>query len=447
MIFGTIPLTKILQDVAFPASPGQGKPPVPRLVKTDIVEGQTVAGFRTALAWDTDVVSIPGLFVNGIPDGPAARLTLAATAESYVDGRPPATAISGELTNFTVQAVGELHVIDVMFNRFGFESKDGHKPDMKVSIHDVAFVGALAFVNVLRQYMGGDGLGGGQSPAALAAAPAPAKPAVRTLQNVDPPAESGPANGGYVNVSVDGVQVGYNLTLPPVPCGVLLMENISFGARADLFFDGRPMRMRFNFAERNRPFVLTVMCFGGGGAMAVTFGLDDFELFEATLEFGAKLALDIGVASGSISAMAGIYLAIGDTDGDTIDDGVRLTGFLRLNGELDILGIVSMSVEFYLAFTYISDPKSVYGEAKVTVEVDVLFFSGSVTLGPIKKTFAGGENSGSANSLASTTRTLAAKALPSKTLPLVPDGPATFTAMTSAQQWADYTNLFASAAF
>ena len=101
--------------------------------------------------------------------------------------------------------------------------------------------------------------------------------------------------------------------------------------------------MRFNFAERNRPFTLTVMCFGGGGSVALTLGLDGFELFEMTLEFGAKLALDIGVASGSISAMAGIYLAIGDTNGDRIDDGARLTGYLRLNGELDILGIIRLA--------------------------------------------------------------------------------------------------------
>lgn len=236
------------------------------------------------------------------------------------------------------------------------------------------------------------------------------------------------------------------MTLPPVPCGVLLMENISFGARADLFFDGRPMRMRFNFAERNRPFLLTVMCFGGGGAMAVTFGLDDFELFELTLEFGAKLALDIGVASGSISAMAGIYLAIGDTNGDGQDDGTRLTGFLRLNGELDVLGIVSMAVEFYLAFTYISTPESVYGEATVTVEIEVLFFSGSVTLGPIKKTFAGG-GGGSANAPAPVAPSSGGSALVGKLQLVAADGPATFTAMTSAAQWAEYTNLFASAAF
>lgn len=167
----------------------------------------------------------------------------------------------------------------------------------------------------------------------------------------------------------------------------------------------------------------------------MTLGLDGFELFELTFEFGAKLALDIGVASGSISAMAGIYLAIGDNDGDGTDDGVKLTGYLRLNGELDILGIIRLALEFYLAFTYESLPSEhIYGEAQLTVEIEVLFFSASVTLGPIKKTFKGGEDSGGAQSLSAT----AIASGPS---------PKTFADMTSAAHWADYTAMFDPAAF
>ncbi|GIH01951.1 hypothetical protein Rhe02_00180 [Rhizocola hellebori] len=388
-VLGSISLTDILAEVDFPG-PGAmstaALSPIPRLVTTQEPDGP-----HTALVWETGVVSIPDLFLDN-KNGTPAKLMLRAEAGQ----------VAGELTNFTVAAVGPLKVMNILFDKFGFVSKPGSKPDIQVSIDDVVFVGALEFVNVLRKFMGGSGAQG------LSISEAP-------------------ANGGYVNVSPSGVAAGYNLTLPPVPCGVLLLENISFGARVDLFFDGRPMRMRFNFADRNRPFVLTVMCFGGGGSVAVTLGLDDFELFEMTLEFGAKLALDIGVASGSISAMAGIYLAIGDNDGDGNDDGARLTGYLRLNGELDILGIVSMAIEFYLAFTYIESPESCYGEAKVTVEIEVLFFSASVTLGPIKKTFAGGgDNQGMA---------------------LMSSTPKTFAEMTSLTQWAQYADLYDTAAF
>jgi len=228
-----------------------------------------------------------------------------------------------------------------------------------------------------------------------------------------------------------------------VACGALLLQNISFGARADLFFDGGAMRLRFNFAERNSPFTLTVMCFGGGGSMALTLGLDDFELFEMTVEFGAKLALDIGVASGSISAMAGIYLAIGDNDGDGNDDGVKLTGYLRLNGELNILGIIRLALEFYLAFTYESSPKHVYGEAQLTVEIEVLFFSASVTLGPIKKTFEGGDDPGSQGQIQGLSKMkTAAPAITANTTPKTFED-----MMPSAVFWTDYTAMYDPAAF
>ncbi len=413
-VLGAISLIDILQAVAFPAAGAmstQSGPSVPRLVTTEI-EG----GVLTSLTWETGVISIPSLFINEM-DGTPAKLMLSAKAYVYHDGRPPSTTVEGELTDFTVEAVGPVGVIHLLFNKFGFVTKDGKKPDVTVSIHDVKFVGALEFVNVLREFMGSNGIGANQSNQ-LSAASEP------------------PENGGYVNISPEGVQAGYNLTLPPVACGMLLLEGISFGARADLFFDGRAMRLRFNFAERNRPFTLTVMCFGGGGSVALTLGLDHFELFELTLEFGAKLALDLGVASGSISAMAGIYLAIGDTDADGTDDGVRLTGYLRLNGELNILGIIRLAIEFYLAFTYLSGPpKVVYGEAQVTIEIEVLFFSASVTLGPIKKTFEGGEDSS-----ASAMQLMAGPAITSTT-------PKTFEDMTSAAHWAEYTAMFDPAAF
>ncbi|HEX6683640.1 MAG TPA: hypothetical protein VF062_12635 [Candidatus Limnocylindrales bacterium] len=396
-VLGAVSLIEILEIVGFGAE-------VPRLLTTEI-EG----GVLTSLEWETtSLKSIDGLFLKEM-NGNQAKLMLSAKAHTYLDGRPPSTSVEGEITNFTVVAVGPVAVINLLFDKFGFKTKDGQKPDITVGINDVLFVGALEFVNVLREFMSSGG-GGGNSLSAAGGVP---------------------ENGGYVNISPKGIQAGYNLTLPPVACGTLLLENISFGARADLFFDGGAMRLRFNFAERNNPFTLTVMCFGGGGSVALTLGLDLFELFELSLEFGAKLALDIGVASGSISAMAGIYLAIGDNDGDSVDDGVRLTGYLRLNGELNILGLITLALEFYLAFTYEENPKHVWGEAQLTVSIEVLFFSASVTLGPIKKTFEGGDDSSSQAQLAIATAST----------------PKTFADMTSPAHWAEYTAMFDPAAF
>jgi hypothetical protein len=95
---------------------------------------------------------------------------------------------------------------------------------------------------------------------------------------------------------------------------------------------------------------------------------------QASLEVGAQCSIDVVVASGSVHIMAGVYLKIDMTSNES-----QLTGYLRAGGSLDVLGIISASVEFYLGFTYyFGPPCKIAGEATVTIEVHVLFFSASV---------------------------------------------------------------------
>ena len=110
---------------------------------------------------------------------------------------------------------------------------------------------------------------------------------------------------------------------------------------------------------------------------------------EVSLEFGAAASIDIGVASGEVHIMAGIYFSLQRKEGSS-DLSCTLTGFLRLGGSLNVLGIIKVSVEFNLSFTY-KDPGKCYGRATLTVHVEVLFFSASVEL-TVEKVFGG--NSG-----------------------------------------------------
>jgi hypothetical protein len=79
--------------------------------------------------------------------------------------------------------------------------------------------------------------------------------------------------------------------------------------------------------------------------------------------------------------MAGIYFAYDSSKG------VTLTGYLRIGGNVTALGIVSVSIELYLAFTY-QDPGKAKGIATLTVEVEVFLFSASVEI-TCERTFAG----------------------------------------------------------
>jgi hypothetical protein len=80
--------------------------------------------------------------------------------------------------------------------------------------------------------------------------------------------------------------------------------------------------------------------------------------------------------------MAGIMFAM-DSNG-----GVVLAGFLRMGGNVNVLGLISMSIELDMRLDYAFESNSVIGEATITVEVSVLFFSEAVSIS-CQKQFAG----------------------------------------------------------
>ena len=61
-----------------------------------------------------------------------------------------------------------------------------------------------------------------------------------------------------------------------------------------------------------------------------------------------------------------------------------------MGGELSVLGIISVSLEFYLIFAYesVGAKKYAYGRATLTVKVEVLMFSTSVEIS-VEKRFGG----------------------------------------------------------
>src|SRR5262249_24371481 len=85
--------------------------------------------------------------------------------------------------------------------------------------------------------------------------------------------------------------------------------------------------------------------------------------------------LDISVASGRVSVTAGIYFSI---EGENS----RLIGFVRASGALKIIGMINLTLEFYLGLGYerIGGESRAEGEAILTVEIEVLFFSAKVDL-------------------------------------------------------------------
>src|SRR5205823_6504145 len=137
-------------------------------------------------------------------------------------------------------------------------------------------------------------------------------------------------------------------------------------------------------SERHHPFLVTVTLFGGGGFFALGVSARGVEEVEAAIEFGGNVSLNLGVASGGVYVMAGIYFG-------RTGEVATLTGYLRCGGYLEVLGLIAISVEFYLAFSYRDkggDRSEVWGQASVHVCVAIAMFSKTVTLS-VERRFAG----------------------------------------------------------
>src|SRR5262249_33216426 len=147
------------------------------------------------------------------------------------------------------------------------------------------------------------------------------------------PANGFGSGGPKLSVTPTHAALSYAVPLPPIQVGVMSLQHATFGAGLTLpFMDGRPL-VDFTFAERSHPFLLTVGVFGGTGFLHVQLNTKEVLLIEGAFEFGGAFALDLGVASGGVFLVAGIYFKKTEAKAE-------LSGFVRCSGEFVVLGYV-----------------------------------------------------------------------------------------------------------
>ncbi|MGW2223624.1 hypothetical protein ACWCSD_52265, partial [Nonomuraea sp. NPDC001684] len=214
---------------------------------------------------------------------------------------------------------------------------------------------------------------------------------VETLRRIIP--LDGFSDPPTLDVSPRGVLARYGMPLPNLAIGVFSLENISLNAYLDLPFAGtRPLEIGFAFCRRDAPFRLTVSLFGGGGWFGIVLSPDGVRALDAGLEFGAAASVDFGVASGSVSVMAGIYFHLDAATGQAV-----LFGYFRARGEVDVLGLVSASIELYLELGY--EGGDAVGRARITITIEIGFFEESVEIS-CEKRFGGARSLTAAAALA-----------------------------------------------
>lgn len=207
--------------------------------------------------------------------------------------------------------------------------------------------------------------------------------------------------GPFINITGAGIEAGYNFPLPNIAVGIFSLSNMVLGTKLILPLNRDPLRLGFNFCSRENPFSLLVSCFGGGGFFALETTMKGLTQLDAAFEFGAGISLNVGVASGSVSVMGGIYYgySVSDTGGESY----TFKAYLRMTGRLSIIGLIRVTLEFYLELSYESgseksevDGVKLYqgsrlvGSATLTVKVEVLFFSKSVSV-TVSRTMAGND--------------------------------------------------------
>lgn len=336
----------------------------PQLSSTDFAAAPPKpAGVETIFRLGQDLPNSPITELITNADGKQSRLDLTSVMRVYAGPVPPDQSVEGILTNFKINLAG---CLIIHFDRLRFLKKSGAKPDVDVDLNPetgVTFGGPLEFMNKLKELIPANGFS-------------------------DPP---------DLQVTPQGITAGYSLGLPNVQVGVLSLSNITLGAAFTLPFTGGAPTARFNFAERHNTFNLTVSLLGGGGFFAIVVGADGVKEIEAQLDFGAQVAIDLGVASGSVYIKAGFYFHYALSP-----KRIEFEGFVELGGRLSVLGLISVSLTFHLSLAYeaIEDgtktnglpamKSRLFGQATLVVEIEILFFSASVKV-KVEKTFVGSD--------------------------------------------------------
>jgi hypothetical protein len=264
---------------------------------------------------------------------PGSNHSFTITVELHVNrssGQPSAAIYCG-LRDFQLHLIAPVTFLTLNFEVVEFIAGTGKKPDVNVNLKKggIEFDGPLKFV--------------------------------QTLQNLVPIA--GFSDPPALSVTKEGINASYSLSLPDIGIGVFSLAHLSLGAGFDIPFIGKPLSVNFDFCQRQQPFLLTVSMFGGGGFFGLTLDPHGVQKLEAAFEFGASVSVNLGMASGGVYVLAGIYYSISDSK-------AQLEGYLRMGGLVQVLGIVAVSVELDMVLDYATDgSNSVVGSATLTIEI------------------------------------------------------------------------------
>jgi hypothetical protein len=340
-----------------------------------------------------------------VPDGEPGYLTLVTEVVKGLDDTPPTYNVEGSIDPFSICLLGEgssTYFLKLHFESLTFTAGNGGKPSVNVNLNEVNFEGALEFVQTLEEFL--ESLGG---------------------------------EGLAVHVEPTKIKIGTSITLPPVEIGILTLSGLGFNGSVEIPFISGTAIATFGFASKENPFTLTVAMFGGGGFVALSVGFGGVQSVELQFDFTGRFGFDIVVASGSLSLVAGIYIKYEIAH----EGGLFMEGFVRVTGQLEVLGIISISAELILSITYDTASGEATGTATLKAHFSVFGFGASVEI-TMTKSFAG-----SGKNAQSGVRGGPGRALPAGHGGVLPadketEGELTWKNLMPAADWETYVDAF-----
>ena len=260
---------------------------------------------------------------------------------------PAASTTECTVSNFALAFPPTGSVLRLSFQSVKYRQTNGQPPDLTMAGPALAFDGDLKFIEDFKKVMGTFG-----------------------------------AAGKFVDISSSAISVRYRLPAPPIASGAFVLSNIAFSAGIRVPFQGAPS-VSLGFSSRAVPFQLSVLMFGGTGYAEIALSQRGIETFEAALEFGALVAINFFIARGEVHALGGVRFEL------QADRRVRITGYLRIGGSVNVLGLVSVSIELIIALSYRSATNALVGRATLVIAIDLTLWSDSMEIDSGEWTFAG----------------------------------------------------------
>jgi hypothetical protein len=394
-LLGCLPLGKILEPVGIDSSPTI-------TVKTEAQK--LVTAFDWKYQWPA-IATKAELFESGIAGVGTASLQLRNEISVPLSSSagPTRNTTEGTLQNFALAfKIADKMIVRVAFAQMKFASVTGGGTTLDPQVYKVEFGEQLALLAKLAQLVNSLG----SSSASMARAGRYRR------------ASAGTSPG--VSVSADGVEVTESMTVPDFGMGLFSMTNLSLGFRVFIPFSAARASVGINFGTLESPFGVAVYGAAGFGSFAIALTTQGIEMLDATIQAGAQLSVNFGVASGSVSVAIGFHFR---REGEI----TTYEAFVRMSGRVSVLGLISVSITLVLALVVqtVGSEIALVGRAELEIKVKVAFFSKTVTLS-VERTIPAGSLSGSA--LAG----LDMRALASQS----------FTATVSADAWEAYCLAF-----